>query len=155
MGMYTQFHFGAQLRADVPPVVIETLEVMLGERKDPGVLPDHPLFLMDRWQFMLRCDSYYFDYKTTHLLQFDDIAKQWYFNVTSNLKNYDGEIEAFVDWIMPYCDKMPGDFLGYSRYEETETPTLLFVSENPRTADAVDPVVSRSHEPSTREKETL
>lgn len=125
MGMYTQLHYGAQLKKDVPDEVVELLRYMVGERDETPLLPDHPLFRTDRWRYMLRCDSYYFDYKTTHLLRHDDIAGQFYFNVTTNLKNYDDEIAKFVNWIAPYIDKMPGDFLGYYRYEEDETPTLL------------------------------
>jgi hypothetical protein len=125
MGMYTQLHYGAQLRTDVPAQIVNVLQYMVGESTaPPPTLPEHALFRCDRWVYMLRCDSYYFDYKTTHLLRFDDIGRQWYLNVTSNLKNYDNEIEKFIDWIAPHVDKMPGDFLGYSRYEGEEAPTL-------------------------------
>jgi hypothetical protein len=141
MGMYTQLHYGAQLNKDVPAEVVQILRYMLGEDGSvtPAVLPDHALFRTSRWVCMLRCDSYYFDYKTAHLLQFDEIANQFYFNVTSNLKNYDDEIKHFVNWIAPYIDKDAGDFLGYHRYETTETPTLLFY-EKPASVGAVDPV---------------
>ena len=126
MGMYTQLHYGAQLRTDVPESVIEILKVMVGDEETvPTTLPDDPLFTHDRWRWMLQCDSYYFDYKTTHLLDFDEIAKQWWFNVTCNLKNYEDEIALFVRWIAPYVDAEPGDFLGYHRYEEDEAPVLL------------------------------
>lgn len=123
---------------------------MVGEREDaPDPLPEHPLFRTERWDVMLHMDSYYFDYKTTHLLKFDDVGVAWSFNVTCNVKNYDGEIEAFVDWIMPYCDKYAGDFLGYSRYEETEEPRLIFADkrcELPLAAAAVDPVAGSTTE---------
>lgn len=126
--MWTQLHFGTQLSADVPSDVIEVLKYMVGGCGDEPPLPVHPLFSKSRWKRMLRCDSYYFHYKTTSLLRFDDIAQQWYFNITCNLKNY-GEIEAFVDWIMPYCGESAGAFLGYSRYVEAEIPTMIFMGD--------------------------
>ena len=140
MGMYTQLHLGAQLKKDTPQPVIDVLSFMFGEREThPEPLPDHALFRTPRWSLMLRCDSYYFDYKTTHHFEKDDIAGQFWLNVTTNLKNYESEIEAFMDWITPYLDAMPGDFLGYSRYEEEQQPTLLFMPESPRAVAAVDP----------------
>lgn len=145
MGMYTQLHYGVRLKKETPPAVLNVLRYMVGEcDAEPSILPAHPLFTKGRWHYMLRCDSYYFDYKTTHYLHFDDISDQWYFNVTTNLKDYEGEIEAFVDWMMPYVDAMAGECLGYSRYEETETPTLIVAdqrSESSSSADAGDPQV--------------
>lgn len=46
MGMYTQLHYGAQLKADVPSSVIEILRYMVGEREEdpPENLPNDPLF---------------------------------------------------------------------------------------------------------------
>lgn len=144
MGMYTQLHFGVQLKKDTPTVVVDVLKYMLGDVDEhPKPLPRHRLFSKPRWPLMLQCDSYYFDYKTTSHLAFDDIAGQWWFNVTSNFKNYDDEIAAFVDWVMPFVDASEGEFLGYSRYEETEQPSLIFAdkrAELPIAVDAVDPV---------------
>lgn len=75
---------------------------------------------------MLRCDSYYFDADTHSTLRFDDISDSYYLCIRTNLKNYGQEIRHFVDWIMPYLDKFEGEFLGFSRYEETEEPTLIY-----------------------------
>lgn len=38
------------------------------------------------------------------------------------LKNYDSEIEEFLDWLEPYIGTE--GFIGYMRYEEWEDPTL-------------------------------
>jgi len=74
---------------------------------------------------MLNCGSYYFDADTISTIRKDDITQQWTLCIRCNLKNYDDEIEKFLDWIHPYLDKQEGDFLGFYRYEETEQPTLI------------------------------
>jgi len=127
MGMYTEFHFNAALKDNAPNSVIEILEFMLGDSAERPELPAHLLFQSDRWEWMLRCDSYYFDADTHSTLKYDEVSKQYYLCIRCNLKNYNDEIEKFILWIMPYLDKHPGDFLGFSRYEETEKPTLIFM----------------------------
>jgi len=127
MGMYTEIHFNAELRKDTPADVLAVLHFMLGDEGagEPEKMPEHPLFGDTRWRFMLRCDSYYFDADTHSTLRFDDIAGAHYLCIRSNVKNYSGEIDLFVDWITPYLDKHEGDFLGFKRYEEDEWPTLI------------------------------
>ena len=73
MGMYTELHFNAELRKDVPQEVLNVLSYMLDSDKDRPALPDHPLFRTQRWLFMLTCDSYYFDADTHSTLRFDEI----------------------------------------------------------------------------------
>ena len=75
---------------------------------------------------MLRMDSYYFSADTNSTLRFDDISNAYYLCIRTNLKNYDNEITEFIDWIKPYLNKLDGDFLGFSRYEETEIPNLIY-----------------------------
>lgn len=123
MGDYTEFHFNAEVKDD--DEVLAVLRYMVdGGDVAPEPLPDHPLFHTHRWHMMLRCDSYYFDADTRSTLR-ADYQGPIYLCVRSNLKNYDGEIEKFIDWISPHLKKDEGDFLGFYRYEETEQPTLI------------------------------
>jgi hypothetical protein len=126
MGMYTELHFNSELRKDVPQDVLDALHYMVGRVEAEPTLPDHPLFLSSRWRSVLLCDSYYFDADTHSTLRFDETAGAYYLCIRSNLKNYEGEIEKFIDWIRPYLAKEQGEFLGFSRYEETEDPTLIY-----------------------------
>ena len=48
-------------------------------------------------------------------------------NQFQNIKNYNNEIEEFFEWLMPYIDGEEGDFIGYSRYEETKELTLVYL----------------------------
>lgn len=136
MGMYTALHYNSELNKDTPQPVIDILKFMVGDVEDePKKLPKHPLFETERWRFMLRMDSYYFDEDTHSTLRYDKIGESYYLNIRSNLKNYDSEIEKFIDWIMPYLDefKQNGDFLGFYRYEESEDPTIIkYTNPNPK-----------------------
>jgi hypothetical protein len=129
MGMYTAFHFNVELKSDVPLSVLTILKYMV--RSQPGEqlqvsLPNHPLFSETRWRFMLQCDSYYFSEDTYSTIRYDEIGSCWYLCIRCNFKNYSNEIELFLNWIDPYLANVPGDFLGFYRYEEAREPTLIY-----------------------------
>lgn len=127
MGMYTELVLGVQIEDNEK--VIQTLRYMLNETEYQPEW-EHELFKTDRWEYMLKCDSYYFDGQTDSKLFIDDLYKDkpmYYLNVRCNLKNYDGEIRKFLDWLYPYI-KTYG-FLGYERYEECEEPTLIYKTD--------------------------
>lgn len=126
MCMYTELHFNSEIKPE--DKVIKILQYMLGETEEVPELSRHPLFSTSRWRIMLRCDSYYFDADTSSTLRYD-WQGDWYLCIRCNLKNYGNEIEHFLNWIMPYCEKEEGDFLGFYRYEETETPTLIYMKK--------------------------
>ena len=135
MGMYTELHFNVELKRNVPQDIIQLLEYMVnGGDEWKHSLPDHELFKSDRWNYMLRCDSYYFSADTHSTIRLDSIAKSYFLCIRCNLKNYEDEIESFIDWVMPYIDAYPGDFLGFSRYEETEIPCLIHMPLDEDTA---------------------
>jgi hypothetical protein len=128
MGMYTAFHYYCELKKDVPEKVVEVLSYMNGDGDEPKELPDHSFFSCDRWRHLFKMGSYYFAAQTHSSFRKDDITNTYFLTVTSNLKNYDGEIESFIDWISPYVRAERGNFMGYKRYEEDEMPTLLIHS---------------------------
>jgi hypothetical protein len=130
MGMYTEFHFNVQLLSKVPNEVVDLLKFMVSTEETKYEsrlknLPSHPLFYTDRWVRMLLSDSYYFSADTHSTLRFDGITNGYYLCIRCNLKNYNNEIEKFVDWIDNYVQANSGDFLGFSRYEESENPKII------------------------------
>ena len=133
MGMYTQLVLGVELKTGTPETVINILEHMIrhGSKDQRITLPDHEFFQCNRWNFMLCYDSYYFDWQTRFNLDRDDLYKnrpKYFLTGCSNLKNYDGEIAKFLSWLAPYIDT--NGFLGFTRYEEAGTPTLIYKWEN-------------------------
>lgn len=128
MGMYTELNIGVNLKTSTPDNIIKILDYMLGNNDDDNIeLTSHSLFSTGRWKYMLRCDSYYFDGRTDSSMEYDGIIKSYQLNVRCNLKNYDDEISLFLDFIQPYLDTY--GFLGYTRYEEYEDPTLIYNTE--------------------------
>ena len=124
MGMYTELNLGVSLRADTPENIIDVLKYMLGDMYDCPPLPEHPLFETDRWTMMLKCDSYSFDGHADSSMIRDKIDNEYKLNVRCSFKNYDDEIHQFLDFIRPYLETE--GFLGYTRYEEYEDPTLIY-----------------------------
>jgi len=127
MGMYTEFHFNAKLKSDTPEEVLHILQYMLHEQPKLNTrLPDHALFKCARWDYMLVSDSSYFCAQTHSQVSVDDLINSKYLCIRCNLKNYNHEIQQFLDWIHPYLDQSPCDFLGFYRYEIHDTPTLIY-----------------------------
>ena len=129
MGMYTELVVSTRIVDD--PKVINILKLMTArdlmvEFSEVTELPNHPLFKTDRWRFMLMSSSYYFVPVASTLLEYDDIGKNWSFINRSDFKNYSNEINLFLDWLDPYIDASEGEMIGYSRYEESEEPTIRY-----------------------------
>lgn len=124
MGMYTELVLAAELKRDVPQQVIDTLAYMVGQSSDPFTPPLHPLFSAGRWPHMLTCDSYYFAGDSHSTFRFDETSIAWVLTVRSNFKNYDDEVDLFLDWLRPYVEDR--GFLGYHRYEEDRHPVLVY-----------------------------
>lgn len=125
MGMYTALHFNSELVKDTPEDVINALKLMLDSDLLDNLTITHDLFKTDRWRYMLKTDSYYFDADTHSTLRFDEISHRYYLCIRCNLKNYGSEIEKFIDWIKPYTEKDTGDFLGHYQYEEDQDINII------------------------------
>lgn len=100
------------------------------KKEDLRCCPDHPLFKTDRWGILLRCDSAYFAGDTNSYITREDFDLELkyspYLTIRSNLKNYDLEIELFLDWISQYVRYPTGECAGYFRCEECSEPTLIY-----------------------------
>jgi hypothetical protein len=126
MGMYTELFIQCRLKKvdTVPDYVIPILEFMMGDGEVEPSLPSHSFFKTGRWGHMLRSNSYYLTPISVSKLQHDN-AGQYTFIARCDLKNYEGEIEHFIDWLTPYIDASDGEVIGHTRYEEEDIPTLL------------------------------
>lgn len=133
MGMYTDFHLNVELHKNIPGEVIDLLKYMTGQNKtEPSALPDHLLFEDTRWDYMLQCTSYYFPPTNSHSVVYEETNSKEslrHLSVLCNFKNYDYEIDLFLDWLHPYVSELNDAFVGYCRYETTEDPTLIYYSK--------------------------
>lgn len=48
----------------------------------------------------------------------------------SDLKNYDDEIAEFFNWFSPLTTAEPGKCIGYSWYEEHDSPIFIYKCED-------------------------
>ena len=129
MGMYTEIYINVDLKKDTPDDVIKVLEAMcrmLPDQECSEVLVDYP----SRWSCLFSNMSYYTPSTNCRFLEFDGITQKWSLLGKGDIKNYSGEIKKFFEWIIPYVDGYPGDFIGYSRYEEDLKPTLIYLPES-------------------------
>ena len=136
--MYTEFHFNAELKWDTPKQVLDILAMMTNVKTIADPLPDplpaRDLFKCEDWRLMLLMDSSYFPADTHSTLRFDadddvEHGGTWFLCIRCNLKNYEHQIEKFLDWIGPYVETGGvRECLGYYRYESDEDPTLIYAS---------------------------
>lgn len=130
MGMYTELIFGAGLKKDTPIEVIEALKYMIGETEEKPInfpLPD------GRCEWLFRGASYYFGVsRPVSKMMYDDIGENWIVSTRSNIKNYGGEIETFLEWIKPYIDGGSGarDMYAIVTYEESDEPKIYYLHES-------------------------
>lgn len=127
MGMYTEIYVNVDLKKETPDEIIEVLKAMCNmEGSDKKVLEPYP----DMWSCLFSNMSYYTPSTRCRSLTYDDITEQWSLLGKGDIKNYEKEIEKFFDWIIPYVDGYPGDFIGYHLYEEHRVPTLVFLPDD-------------------------
>ena len=118
MGMYTEIRTDFTLRPDTPQEIVDLLKWMYehGEGKEGiPVLPADPFFRCERWGFMMRCGSAYFEDAPEHT--FTETGLGLHVKSVSNFKNYNQECRFFFNWIKQYCVPQ-GPPIGSSLYEE-------------------------------------
>lgn len=126
MGMYTELVLKCRIIEKAPEEVMHILSYLFnrsGERENLRDLPNHPFFELSRWGMLGGCSSYYHHPKA--LSSFQTGIGNYLFS-RSDLKNYEGEIASFLDWLRPYLENETGECIGWEWYEEDEKPTLLF-----------------------------
>lgn len=130
MGMYTEFYINTEIKKTAPKIVFDVLNYLFNQNEliSEENLPDHPFFKTCRWKFIGKGSSFY--HIPFPLSKLEKIEGVYYLTSRSDLKNYDNEIEKFLDWIMPYIDTTDDFFIGYSRYEEDEKPTLYYSGQS-------------------------
>ena len=125
MGMYTELIFGANLSKDTPNEVIEALKYMIGDTEEK---PNNFPFT----DGLFREASYCFGVSSpVSKMMYDDIGDNWILSTRSSIKNYDGRIEAFLEWIKPHIDGGSGtrDMYAIVTYEEAEVPEIHYLHD--------------------------
>jgi len=132
MGMYTEISFSAELKLDTETAkVVATLSDYESSKavKD-DFWPDHKFFKTSRFRQLMVMSSAYFPGTIHPLFRRESWNEDMYTLIfRSNLKNYDDEIELFLDWIKPYIYDGCGTrgYYAVVCYEEAAEPTIYYL----------------------------
>lgn len=124
MGIYTELDLKVAIKDD--PIVVNILLDLSNKDKFVSIKNRlyHPFFRTDRCNLIGRCGSYYFDGQPYIQFRYDEIAKCWFLTTCFNLKNYNKEIEKFLDWLCPYI--LTEGYIGTYWYETQEEPINIY-----------------------------
>lgn len=136
MGMYTEIFFRVELQSSWAEDVRVKNAIAAIRGDTPSYLqradlPEHEFFDSHRWSMISTGSSYYFPFANHDVWEEDPNQKGIYWSFRANLKNYDGEISKFFDWIDPYIYGNKGEFIGYELYEDADVPSLRFHGVKP------------------------
>lgn len=121
MGMYTQLTLAVELKKDKE--MLDILNKMIKmDYSELTLLSAHPLFECPRVSCIFHCGSYYFNAEPFVKLVDNEIRTT--LTTCFNLKNYDDEIQKFLDWLCPYIETE--GYIGTYRYEEEFEPTNIY-----------------------------
>lgn len=137
MGMYTEVvvkidftreQIGSN-NFDILDYMFNPQTTLITENYKPNssiVIPDHEFFKCHRWDSIGNSNSFYHHPNRVNSWYFPDYedGNSIYLFARNDLKNYDGEVEKFFDWLNTLPIMHKGDFIGYSLYEELDTPTI-------------------------------
>lgn len=124
MGTYTELVLKCGIKEDRPEIVHEVLSFLFkNDGQSPPELPDHPFFKTRGWEAIGRSGSYY------HIPAPANFYDGRYLFSRSDFKNYEDEIEKFLDWINPYLSNYPGKCIGWIFCEGTHEPFFIYKDE--------------------------
>jgi hypothetical protein len=138
MGYYTSLKFKAKLKHDIPEEVLGILKRVLIEK---CLVPSykklfnsqdvfkvdikHPFFQCERWFAVFlftNCDN---SKKGGKLYQKND---SWIIDLDTEFKNYDDEIENFLDWISPFiAGRKKKQYVGFYQGEDSDSQVNLYI----------------------------
>lgn len=140
MGYYTKFDFKAKFRKDSPAEFIDLIDKIVNRNDElwieltgkehppimsvydtPNLPIDHKFGKCHRWNMLFFCEGWSTFDKDKRILI-----------INSNLKNYGGEIEKFIDWISPYvAGHKPKQFVGTRKGEDPDSPQInIYIERN-------------------------
>ena len=131
MGMYTEFHFNADLiKEGLDEKTQEILDYMFGNiEEEPEILPEHNLFNSPRWSWFVRSSSAYFPHEPASSFGHREYSSRYQLSIRCDLKNYEDEIELFIEWIEGFVEDRD-EMLGFSRYEDTDIMNIYYIDDD-------------------------
>lgn len=135
MSTYTNFKCKIHLRSDTPEEVVSLIDktvkgdigvdkVIFHSSDVPDSSIDHIFFQCERWYFLFLSTNW----GSTEGAKFYRSGNHWVLELDTEFKNYDDEIEKFVDWITPYvAGRKKKQYIGNYRVEYSDHPINLYI----------------------------
>lgn len=137
MGTYTEFKFSARLKHDTPKDIIDILNTVIVDRKigtdkvlfktEDVFKPEinHQFFKTERWYMLFLSNNFRDDLQA---YQFKFVKNRLEINIHSEFKNYDNEIELFIDWIKPYIiGRKKKQYVGFYEVEGHDKKINIYI----------------------------
>lgn len=126
--MYTELIFGATLKENTPTYITQAFDCVINDRANANWSDEVNQFIAEySISKLIWCTSYYFGaHYNKPSCVFDKIAERWCISFRANCKNYQNEIERFIEFIKPYVEygSGPTNIFAIVQYEEDDYPTL-------------------------------
>ncbi|WP_196888826.1 hypothetical protein [Aureivirga sp. CE67] len=125
MGTYTELIFGARLKDETPKKVINSIKKLLGEEVSNAELDEN---FPSKCSYLIGCSAYFGVSDPVNKFYYDS---GWVLSLRFNTKNYDNEIEFFLEWIKPYIYYASGERNMYAIVisEYCTEPTIYYLNE--------------------------
>jgi hypothetical protein len=148
MGHYTELQCKIKLRKDTPDNVVSILKRVLIERdlghdkvlfdtKDvfkPEL--DHDFFKCERW-YMLFLSTNWGDIQGGKMYQ---EKEYWVVYLHTEFKNYDSEIDKFIDWITPFIvGRKKKQYVGWWQSENMDNRINIYIKREAEKLLKVEP----------------
>ena len=125
MGMYTELYLNVRLANDIPQHIMNMLLQLVRDGDDytaDGF--DHPFFKTEGWKYLLKFSIF----KNREPFTLKKDKNGIYLHGDCTIKNYNGIIEKFLKWILPYLYIYESTtFIGHIRYEDEADPELIYL----------------------------
>lgn len=138
MGHYTEFKFKCKLKKDTPDNIIKLLNRVINERDlghdkvlfdtEDVFKPDlnHNFFKCGRWYMLFLCTNWDETMQGSLFFQEKDY---WVLDIHTEFKNYDSEIDEFIDWISPFTvGRKKKQYLGYWQGEQMDREYNIYIN---------------------------
>lgn len=125
MGMYTELTLGCRLSEKTPKVCLDALDFCINKRGN--LYPKLEEFI-DRYdlEYIVNSSSVYFGFnQPVHVFE-PTFCDEYILFVRGSCKNYDGQIEKFLDYLKPHIVKGSGSDNIYATviYETAKDLTI-------------------------------
>lgn len=121
MGMYTELVLKCGVNFDsMGKIEKQVFDHLFNNGEHPERLPSHPFFECSRWDQIGTMSSFYHHPKPIKSVHEDYLFSR------SDLKNYDNEVQLFIDWFSPFVSENAEQCIGWEWYEESDAPTLIY-----------------------------